>query len=55
MAELPKLQILGLKGSEQVFNNLGPAFSREGVNTITTGGNPAYIDFSEVNPETEED
>lgn len=55
MAELPKLQILGLKGSEQVFDNLGPAFSREGVNTITTGGKPAYIDFSEVNPETEED
>jgi hypothetical protein len=55
IADLPKLQILGLKGSEQVFDNLGPAFSREGVNTITTGGKPAYIDFSEVNPETEED
>lgn len=55
LAELPKLQILGLKGTEQVFDNLGPAFFREGVNTITTGGKPAYIDFSEVNPETEEE
>lgn len=53
MAHLPKLQILGLKGSDKVFDNLSPDFYRDGVNVITVGGQKSYIDFSELNPESE--
>ena len=53
MAHLPKLQILGIKGSNNVADSLSPDFYRDGVNVISVGGEKSYIDFSELNPESE--